>query len=167
MLLWFNGEFDNFKQATEDENAGRNAKSGEGHEFVTCHFRAFSASRITADSNLVEASYYIGKNKESAKLFRHRIYEFLSSSDTPSGNTYDIVTRIYRPKKSFSKLISEIHPNNSESPLDDYEWLPQCDLGWRLNGDHFGGLLLRTPCLLPSERDPTQTMGDFSMETNL
>jgi hypothetical protein len=78
---------------------------------------------------------------------------------------YDIITKIYRPKKSYQ---SNSNQNKIINLKDQYELLDACSIGWlhcnkndnneiinnNSNTNCFHGKLITNPCIISSEYNP-------------
>mmetsp|Transcript_5130 Transcript_5130/g.5256 ORF Transcript_5130/g.5256 Transcript_5130/m.5256 type:complete len:227 (+) Transcript_5130:80-760(+) len=148
---WFTGTFHNKDQVEQEKQ--KNIK--DIHECVKCQFIPIidESSDALEENKLLESSYYL----EEDGLFRKRLYEFIAAE----GATHDVLMKIYKPKDLNVEDASNeiVHPDHVKNVIDiksTYEYIPHCDMCWDFVGNYFIGTLKQSPCIITSEKNPTE-----------
>jgi hypothetical protein len=121
------GTFDNEAQAMEAQLAGRPTAAEGGHERVSCRIHSHPQY-----PQLLVATYFIDQRLK--QTFRYRYYEVVppGKSDGEDGK-FCAKMNIFRPTATASRRLidSNYDPNIYLPTVEEMEYLPACDIGWR------------------------------------
>lgn len=143
------GVFDNKAQAEYSLSIGKPTAQQGGHEYVTATIREYS----NEESSLLVAMYFL--DGDVTKTFRYRHYGFQEAEE---GSELCCIMTIARPRKD---TLARLHQANFDQNLylpdatQDMEYIQECDIGWRVDGDVYVGELIGNGNLV-SEADPTR-----------
>lgn len=140
MLLFFEGEFDNFQQVYKEKED----KAKDVHEHIHSVFKRVSFSLLGNDVFYV-IQYMDG---DTAKIYRQRIYSF-TEDKTENAIRLDIYT--FKTDSLFYN--SNVHPEKLAAiTLADIKLVEGCYVFWKRDGEKFIGYMPPNACHFVSKR---------------
>lgn len=140
MLLFFEGEFDNFQQVYKEKED----KAKDVHEHIHSVFKRVSFSLLGNDVFYV-IQYMDG---DTAKIYRQRIYSF-TEDKTENAIRLDIYT--FKTDSLFYN--SNVHPEKLAAiTLADIKPVEGCYVFWKRDGEKFIGYMPPNACHFVSKR---------------
>lgn len=140
MLLFFEGEFDNFQQVYKEKED----KAKDVHEHIHSVFKRVSFSLLGNDVFYV-IQYMDG---DTAKIYRQRIYSF-TEDKTENAIRLDIYT--FKTDSLFYN--SNVHPEKLAAiTLADIKPVEGCYVFWKRDGEKFVGYMPPNACHFVSKR---------------
>ena len=169
-LRIFDGKFDNEQQAREDEREGRTWEGADGHEHITCELCSITAADGMDAEEMIVATYSYVRDA-GQEVFRYRWYT-LTVEEQKVDSVLALRMRVHRLLPWAEAVMKDgaysIRPDALQEKGEGktpWEYLPECDVIWRRDGQAkdgsgvvFRGELAAGECLVPSQRDPTRML---------